>query len=999
MFRGGKSKTPDPFVLGAPFVWGLLVIACATAARVPVAMGQQALPAADQAEKKPDEPTGLSTLGDDALLTELADRGLGDLLARAMDQDKVPAKKRQGIVALLTLRNMAFGAQANLPEADRREKLPQVSAVIEESLPDQTDARLLQLEATALIAQGINPDLNTLEYWGESPRLQAVLLPMAQTVDHVLARAGEICSQRMDQLAGKITSPEDDYARRYTQEDRLRTLITYTRSMSAYAMVLSMDRASDRRKEICTSTLEALKEFDTPESTVQPVVRLQMGKLLMARGDRQDAQAALDFFTSIINQKTQPAATTQQLYEAKYFSLQVRLLAGDLDGAEGGLADLDQWQAQHIPASNPAWAQGADAAMRLLRYRINLARAAGAGDEASRQQFRRAALEQMNQLVQSQPALRSKIQRHLVELLPADASLAEMDSLVLEALVDQAVNESRKGKNAAGEVVQRGLNAATELTGRKDNAGIDAARLLAVEQARGILLEQLGKPAEAIEVYLKYVTEHSADATAGQILSRAIYLSSQLRSQSPEDPKALLQFTKVLNVAVQPPFSRVELAYVLGRVLQQQGVALAASEAYAMVPAESPDAPAARYFQIVAIGQWLDNKPAMTSADFEQAVAQVDQLAQLAGKHLQATPVTSQPAGASHAGQDYLPREYDLRSLIVSADFNIRHINQPQRAIDLLAGFEDKLAGEAAGNTLLVQALQVRVNAYMALKQNMLAAQSLVKLLQAQPGGQGSRIIYDLLQRLEKDLETAREAGQLEDQRNIATARATLSEYLVKWAAGNPDQTIRQHAYQYRLYDAQAQHQAAKLVADADQRKQLLAQSLAGYQLLATPAQVAEYQKIQPAGESATGNGPTGDNAAGQSDATAVDPHVQMGMACVMFDQGNYRQAQPILGKLLLDGKLGGPRIVNGNDIADNETYWEGTLKLYRCNIELAKADPQYAGALEETRSGLARLYIRDGQSVGGKRWHAEFEKLRAELLPEMKLPGEGDGGKSDGGE
>ena len=68
--------------------------------------------------------------------------------------------------------------------------------------------------------------------------------------------------------------------------------------------------------------------------------------------------------------------------------------------------------------------------------------------------------------------------------------------------------------------------------------------------------------------------------------------------------------------------------------------------------------------------------------------------------------------------------------------------------------------------------------------------------------------------------------------------------------------------------------------------------------------------------------------------------------------------------------------------LAENEKYWEATLKLLRSNVALA-GDGQ-TEAKTESANYLKRLYIRWGEEVGGRKWGPEFEKLRQELIPDF---------------
>ena len=50
---------------------------------------------------------GLDSLNDDALMNELASRGLDTLLQRAFDDDQIPAAERQGRLTLLALSRLS----------------------------------------------------------------------------------------------------------------------------------------------------------------------------------------------------------------------------------------------------------------------------------------------------------------------------------------------------------------------------------------------------------------------------------------------------------------------------------------------------------------------------------------------------------------------------------------------------------------------------------------------------------------------------------------------------------------------------------------------------------------------------------------------------------------------------------------------------------------------------------------------------------------------------
>ena len=130
----------------------------------------------------------------------------------------------------------------------------------------------------------------------------------------------------------------------------------------------------------------------------------------------------------------------------------------------------------------------------------------------------------------------------------------------------------------------------------------------------------------------------------------------------------------------------------------------------------------------------------------------------------------------------------------------------------------------------------------------------------------------------------------------------------------------------------------------------------------------------------------------GNSPARASgDPAVALGIGLIAYDLGDYAEAQKRLGQLLTERKLGTPTMPveeNGQTrIVENDQYWQATLKLMRSNLALAAANPDDADARqarEQTVNYLRQLYVQWGRGLGGKRWSAEFEKMRAELIPDF---------------
>src|SRR5690349_21076438 len=122
------------------------------------------------AQAPPTTAPGLEGLSDDRLISELAGRGLSDLLERAFDVNNVPESRRVGIRALVKLRQLTSNS---LTVAQRRTIVRQTIANIEQALTTMDEPKTLMQQATMLIRYGIERDINTLEYWGENARTQS----------------------------------------------------------------------------------------------------------------------------------------------------------------------------------------------------------------------------------------------------------------------------------------------------------------------------------------------------------------------------------------------------------------------------------------------------------------------------------------------------------------------------------------------------------------------------------------------------------------------------------------------------------------------------------------------------------------------------------------------------------------------------------------------------------------------------------------------------------
>lgn len=909
--------------------------------------------------------TGLNSLDRDRLYSELAGRGLDELLDRAFEQNNVPQEKRDAIRTISALRELS-NPKSTLTQRQRRQLIQRITTGITAALPQMTDARTLSDQAAMLLQNAVPRDVNLLEFWGENPRTQGELYPIVHTILEMLTRVQELANKQAEQVAESIRSVDDGPSRQYMALEQLATMARYMSDMSQYYLIIATDAKAGQaqRKQAADEAIKDLAEFDNADSTVQPEVRIRIAKMQMAVKDYDDAKKSFDL---VIKEEVSPKPTLGQQYEARYFSVVTDVEAGKTDEATKGLAELRQWQKASFADSGKSVLDGVEAAASMLEYRIANKIAQMDTDEAAKAKANQQAINVLLSLVKDRPELRTIIYDQLVARLPANADLSAQDPLLLQALVQKGDEERQKDDDESVDrpTLEKAIAAARELIGRKQS-GLDGSELERTALLVPFFYEKLNQNIEAAGAFLDYIDQFTQNKQYASIaLDNARLLIGELVRKQPADAQVQVLYERFLNRAVEK-FHQNQFAYEYAQLLQRAGKYRDAIKYYQLVKADDPRQLQAQFFQMVSANQLL-TESGVGANEQKQLLSQIQSLA--------TTVNTDARKQMSLATTDAQRRQYQTilaRSSLLAASLAAHQSNDPSRVLQLLEGFESYAKGLSSENDMLGEALFLRVQAYMAQGKNTQATDELVKLLNQREGGQGANIIFGLLQKLDADLDAASKRGDRNQMQSLASARATLSGYLVNWASNNSDPKIRQYTYRYRVFDADTKHLAARLEPNAAVRMQLLQQALEKYKALESPESVTAYRQTL-----------AGTNV----DANYPDPAVMLGEAKVYFDLGDYKKAQPLFAKLLSDKKLGTEmRIVDGQP-QDNAPYWEATYKLFKCNVELAQTDKSLAGTLEQTKNGLKFLYIKLGDAVGGKSWHDQFEQLRKDIIPDFKVP------------
>jgi hypothetical protein len=896
--------------------------------------------------------SGLDSLNDDALMNELASRGLNSLLERAFEVNKVPASERQGRRTLIALSRLS-DPSTKLTPTERQQLVSQIIAGIEPALPAINDPNLLMKQAFVLITQSIERDVNPLEYWGENPRAQAALRPIVQAAMKILDRCAELAKKQSDELANTITSPNSPSVDRYLQLQRLAQTAEYNRWMLAYDLAISMDAANPDRRKIASDGIEYLKQFDVNENPDRGIVRNRIAKLAMAMADYDTARR---YFASTLSDQNTPRPKPEQLYEAKYFSAVVEVLARKPEAAQKAYQDLLAWQSANPLETEQAKA-GADAAAAALQYRIRSLESELARDPAEKKKADDAATAVLMDLLSRRPELRGVIYEQLLPKLDVAQDLKQLDPLMLRAIVSRGEQEIQKPatETADAKSLTTAIDAARELISRKGQPGVDSQMIDGSVLLIPFFLDRLGRRTEAAAGFIEYADQYKQSnlPNATLALNNAQAIIGELRSnpQTRDVAAVARAYEQFLPVAIAPPFDRGEFEFEYAGRLQLAGKLADAIRYYQLVPASDSRAGEAKFLLLLAQKQRLDEE-SLSDADRAKTLTEIQTLADQVN-----TAARAALTGASTDADRTAARSRLVRTSLLAADLARREQKNPQRAIELLSGFEESVSGLPRADELLNEAMYVRVLAYMGAGNYTNATQELVKLLNKTDGSHGAGIVYNLLEKLNADFDRAQQANDRATMAALAKSRAELSGFLVKWAADNKDESIRKYTYRYRVFDAETQRRAAELETDPAAREAGMKLALQRYQALQSKENLALYrQSIDPQSPAAT-------------DPNLYDPQVTFGIAQIQYDLGNYDQAAAGFSTLVTQRKLG----------VDTDQSWEAMLKLIRSNLKLNRN-------IEESKNYLKMQTIAFGSQLGGKKLKPEFDALRKQLIPDFQV-------------
>jgi hypothetical protein len=902
---------------------------------------------------------GLAGLDENALYAELADRGLDDLLNRAMNVDNVPTDQRAVIGTIASLNRLQN--DKNLSDDQRQALLVTAVAGLDKMLATlHGDPELIIKEAKIVAEQGVDPQTGLLEYWGASDVERNRLHPLADAALKMYDQAATNAAKQANDLANRITSPDDKLADQWRQASQTAAAAAYQKARMQYALALALDPSDPQRAPLIQQAEKSFADWDNSDSQIQAQVRLLLAKLHVLTGDKDEISDGIKLLNSIINDRNNevsPVPSPEMVFEAKCYLVIADLATDDLAAARKALEAATVYQQSQFPDDRDQ-----AAALRLLSYRIlaSIADQYPPGDK--RDAANAQAVEALAKLVRDFPNLRDAIFRQLAARLPVNPDLTKLDPVLLLALVD----EGRQTVAAAGPLhpidsakLQKGIDAAKEVLRRLAAGSFPKAQAVDASFLLGIFQEYQGDKIGAIGTLLDHIQRFGAEpgSHADVALERARSLIAELRQSNANDPQLEALQNRFLPIAINPPFNRHEFALQYAATLFGESKWAEAVKYYRMTPDTEPPARliVARYGELLALKNELEETPNLSAEQKQEWTDRIQTLADSVNSL--ANGIIS---GSGTDAEKSRAKSTLAQMTLIAADITRRERNDPRKVLELLNGYEDTVKGLPDEKTLVTGALSLRVEAYMQLGQNDDATKTLVKYLATASPNEGAQTVRGLLTVLNKELDQARASGNTAQLRRLADNRAMLSGFLVKWASDSTDPKIHEYAYTYRRFDADTKRQAAELETNLDARQRELAEALDLYKQLQSPQNVAMYQSSLSAG----------------ADKDYPDPAVTLGIGLIAYEQGDCKTVKATLGRLIQDEKLG----------ENNDQYWEAAYKLLDCMHKLAQQkDPETTDA--QVAQSLKVLYLIWRDQTGGSKYHDKFEILRKEVLGDWQVP------------
>jgi hypothetical protein len=895
---------------------------------------------------------GLDALDEQRVMGELATYNLTHLLDRDFDLYKVPPAEREQTMTIIKIAELVNGN--NLRVAERRALAEEVAKGFNGLLPKLTDPAKLFGYANDLFTSGVTPTVTELEYFGENPISQAQLKPAAETVKKMYAQVAPLATAQANVIGNGIKNAADlDRVRpKLLAMRQLSGFGPYCDNMATYSLCISLPPDDPRRKTLADASIKYLKQFDKPETGVQPQVRMAIGKLQLVSGDFAAAQKTFGDIVKNPGQAIKPAPDVYQKNDARYFGIVAEISSRDLKGAESDIPALETWEKEdYLPLLNEQGQKAVTAALAMLKFRLYSAQSDLTNDLDDKKKFNEQAIDVLAQLLKDQPGLKDLIFDQLIGRIPANPDYASLNPLVLQALQQEGFIEvvKKDGEPFDKAKLTKAIPAAEQLV-KLRGKGVDDAEATLSAYFIPYAYMKLGEKKKAAAAFMDFAEKFPKEkARATDSMTNAEALVGELRKADKDDDETRKLYDRFLPMAINPPYGEKRFAYGYASLLFQEKQFKKAVEYYKMVPETEKYYPEAEFSEMLALAQELPDTT-IPADEHKQMVTEILDLAKkIDGLFTDAKDET--------AKKKYL--EWVVVADQIAADLSRRELHDPAKSLEILTGFEEKIKGAKDEKTADLNAMRLRVSDYIDLGKVDEATRTLQKLLVVNPAA-GAALLNDVLKAVRRDKDAAQVAGNMAEVKTLAADQAILSGFML--AAVEKDPKLSARVPEFRLYDANSKREAAELVDDPAARKSGLEAALKQYQLVFN-------QHVNE-----------GDDLA-----------AQQGMGLCQYDLGDYAAAVTSLAPLVKKLAPTETVMVNGiSETRENGDFWEANYKLFRSALELFKAKPHDAEAkdiAESARTKVLNQFIIFGPKTGGAKYHDDYAKLKEEMLKAMPPP------------
>ncbi len=889
---------------------------------------------------------GLDQLDESVVMDYLGGNNLTTLQKRDFDNFKVPAADQDKFATLPKLHLLENPVGLNV--AKRRQLAVEVAQGFETQLAKANDAATLLDQANQLFTAGVLPDQAELEFFGENPVGQAQLKPVVETTRKMFAKAHDLAATELQTLGNKVKNAQQ-FAQMRPQFDRLRAAkaeAEFTGYMATYPLCLSLPRDDPQRKTLAKEAIDKyLKDLDAPDSGVQPTVRMQIGKLQLVAGDYDAAKTTLDSLVENPGKAIVPAPTLPDENNARYFSIVAEILSRKLPAAETDIDSLDQWETRaYLPTLSPPEQKQVKAALAMIKFRLYSAQSDLAAGEVQQKAANDKAIDVLATLLKDQPGLSDLVFDQLVSRIPENPDLTAMNPLVLKGLKQQGIYEVQKKPDEKVDTkkLQRAIDAARELVSRKGQPGVADVDVEKSAYFIGYGYERLGDNKKAAGAFLDYCQNFNSNKdNADDAMTHAIKWIGVLRKENASDPDTRALYDRFLPLAINAPFNMKTFAFAYARLLKDEHKYADAVKYFQMVPPTDKRYGEAQFLQLVSYALLLGDNTLPPDARKEIA----NNILELTKK------VDAMPAAATSPDDVATARGYVKGADEIAADVSRSVLKEPAKTLEILTGFEDRIAGDKDAAAAHLYALQLRINAQLDLGKVTDATKLLFDLLAVDEAA-GQNLMFAVSKKINDDMQSAKSAGNIAEEKKLSLDQAQLSSVMLDWATKSKDPKVQKDLPSYRRFSADSKRKAAELVDDPDVKHKQLVDALADYQAL---------NKMLP------------------DDSGAME-----GIAYCQYDLGNYEEAIKFLSPLVTGKKVGEPFITEGTGEAAHETenvdFWQANYELINSMVQLSKKDPKdpkSAKYLQDAKSYVGVLFITYGQKTGGNAFHKEFEALR----------------------